>query len=64
MTKRLYRSRIDKKIAGVCGGMGEYFDIDPLIIRIIFVALAISAGSGILLYLLLWLLVPYPDETV
>ena len=62
MQKRLYRSRTNKMIAGVCGGLAEYFSIDPVIIRIIAVALAISGGAGVLMYGLLWLVVPYGDE--
>ncbi len=57
--KRLHRSRIDKKILGVCGGLGEYFEIDPTLVRLLFVAFALSsAGFGLLLYLLLYLLMP------
>lgn len=63
MHKRLYRSRTDKKIAGVCGGIAEYFNIDPLIVRIIAVALLLPGGApGLVPYLILWLLVPYEDE--
>lgn len=64
MQKRLYRSQTNKMIAGVCGGLAEYFSIDPVIIRIIAVALAISGGTGVLIYLLLWLIVPYGDESL
>lgn len=57
--KKLYRSRNDKKIAGVCGGLGEYFNIDPTIWRIIFVILLLPGGlPGLLPYALLWLIVP------
>jgi phage shock protein C len=57
--KKLYRSGKDKIIAGVCGGLGEYFDIDPLLIRVIFVVLlVVSLGFMTLGYLLLWILVP------
>ena len=56
--RRLTRSRHDRMLAGVAGGIGEYFDIDPAIIRIGFVALTIFGGSGVLLYLLGWLLIP------
>ena len=58
MTKRLYRSKNDKMIAGVCGGLAEYFSIDPVIVRLIFVALLLGAGSGFLAYLVLWIAVP------
>ncbi len=56
--KRLTRSTTNKVIAGVCGGLGEYFNIDPTILRILFVALVIWGGSGALLYIVLWLVVP------
>lgn len=60
--KRLYRSEKDKKIAGVCGGLADYFDIDPVIPRVIFVALLIGAGSGLLLYLIMWFIIPTESE--
>jgi phage shock protein PspC (stress-responsive transcriptional regulator) len=54
----LRRSVADRKIAGVAGGLGRHFDIDPLIVRVLFVTLAIFGGSGLLLYAIGWLLVP------
>lgn len=57
--KKLYRSKTDKKIAGVCGGLGEYLGVDPTVIRIAFVILALPGGlPGVLPYLLLWLIIP------
>jgi phage shock protein C len=56
--KRLYRSTTDKKIGGVCGGLASYFDLDPLLIRLIFVVLAFAGGGGVLIYLILWIIVP------
>ena len=56
--KVLRRSRSHRIIGGVCGGLAEYFGVDPLLVRAIFVVIAIMAGSGLLLYILLWLLVP------
>jgi phage shock protein C len=56
--KRLYRSRQDHMIAGVCGGLGEYFGIDPTLVRLLFVFAALFAGPGILAYLILMLVVP------
>lgn len=57
--KKLYRSQTDKKIAGVCGGLAEYFNIDSTVIRIIFVLLLLPGGlPGIIPYVLLWVLVP------
>jgi len=66
MDKKLYRSRKDKIIGGVCGGLGKYFDIDPVLIRVLFVFLTFFHGSGIILYLILLIIVPQepfnPDE--
>lgn len=62
--KRLYRSRSDRWLFGVCGGFGEYFDLDPILIRVLFVIFTLIFGSGILLYLLMWLIIPQePDGT-
>ena len=58
MAKKLYKSTSDKKLFGVCGGIAEYFDIDPIIIRIIFIVLLFGYGSGLLVYLLLAFLLP------
>ncbi|HAD81597.1 MAG: hypothetical protein A2509_09570 [Candidatus Edwardsbacteria bacterium RIFOXYD12_FULL_50_11] len=58
MPKRLYRSGRDRVIAGICGGLADYFDIDPLLIRIIFMILALAGGLGIIIYLAAWLIVP------
>jgi len=58
INKKLYRSTGDKIIFGVCGGLGEYFDIDPVIVRIIFVLLTVWGGSGILIYVILAIVVP------
>lgn len=57
-TKKLFRSVDDNIIAGVCGGLAEYFQIDGSLVRIIFILLAIGGGSGVLIYLILWLVVP------
>ena len=58
--KRLHRSRTEKMIGGVCGGLAEYFNVDPTIVRVIWVALAILPipGSAILAYLILWVVMP------
>lgn len=61
--KRLYRSRTDKKIAGICGGMGKYFGIDPVIFRIIWLLLLLGMGAGLLAYLILWLVIPMEPQT-
>ncbi|KTD06758.1 PspC domain-containing protein [Legionella jamestowniensis] len=56
--KRLYRSRRDKMIAGVCGGLADYFNMDPTVMRLIFILLLLLGGSAILVYLIMWLVVP------
>jgi phage shock protein C len=56
--KRFYRSTTDKKIAGVAGGLAEYFEIDPLLVRLLFVILALAGGGGILIYLILVIITP------
>jgi phage shock protein PspC (stress-responsive transcriptional regulator) len=65
--KRLFRSTTDKKIGGVCGGLAEYFDIDPLLVRLLFIIFVIVAGGGILLYIILWIITPekpfFGDQT-
>ena len=58
MNKRLYRSTRDKMIAGVCGGIAEYFDVDPTIVRLIAVVLIFGWGSGLLAYLIAAIIVP------
>jgi phage shock protein PspC (stress-responsive transcriptional regulator) len=55
---RLHLSRVDRKIAGVCGGLGEWLEIDPVFFRVAFILLALAGGLGILVYLVLWLVVP------
>ncbi len=54
----LRRSREDRVIAGVCGGLGRYLGIDPVLLRIAFVVLALAGGGGVLLYLVSWVLIP------
>jgi phage shock protein PspC (stress-responsive transcriptional regulator) len=58
--KRLYRSRTDKKIAGVCGGLGEYFGIDPTVVRLVAVIALIGSGivPGFIAYVIAWVIVP------
>ena len=56
--KRLYKSRTNKIIAGVCGGLAEYFDVDPVIMRVLFVLLAFFGGSGFILYVACWIIMP------
>ncbi len=56
--KGLHLSRADRKIAGVCGGLGEWLDVDPVFLRVAFVLLALAGGLGIVVYIVLWLFVP------
>jgi phage shock protein C len=58
MNKRLYRSHKEKMIGGVCGGLAEYFDIDPVFVRILFVVAVFAGGSGILAYIICWIIIP------
>ncbi|HLF59924.1 MAG TPA: PspC domain-containing protein [Acidimicrobiia bacterium] len=63
---RLRRSREDRVIAGICGGLGRYFNMDPLWFRLGFVLVTLAGGAGILIYLVCWLIIPEagPDEAV
>ena len=55
--KRLYRNKEEGKIAGVCAGIGDYFEIDPVIIRLVFL-LALFLGAGLIVYLIAWVIIP------
>jgi len=59
-TKRLYRSGRDAMVGGVCGGLGEYFNVDPTLVRLAFVLLAFATAffPALMLYLILWIIVP------
>jgi phage shock protein C len=57
-TRKLYRSKTNRQLGGVCGGLAEYFNLDATLIRVLFVVLAVLGGSGIVLYLALWIIVP------
>ena len=56
--KRLYRDKSDEMIAGVCSGIGKYLDVDPTAIRLAFVLLLFIGGSGLWIYLVLWIIMP------
>lgn len=58
MRSRLVRSRRDAVIAGVCAGLGEYFQIDPVVVRLVFVLITLTSGIGFLLYPILWIIMP------
>ena len=55
--KRLYRNKEEGKIAGVCAGLGDYFEIDPVIIRLVFL-LALFLGAGLIVYFIAWVIIP------
>lgn len=61
--KRLYRSRKDRMIAGVCGGIAEYFNIDPVLVRVIAVVLTLWGGSGVLAYIIAVIVIPQAPDT-
>ncbi|MDD5417895.1 MAG: PspC domain-containing protein [Candidatus Nanoarchaeia archaeon] len=56
--RKLYRSKTNRVIAGICGGIGEYFNIDPVIIRILWVLFTLAGGSGIIAYIIAWVIIP------
>ena len=56
--RKLYRSRTHRMVAGVCGGLADYFNIDATLIRALFVLLAVFGGSGLLIYIVMWIIVP------
>lgn len=62
MERKLFRSKTDRMIGGVCGGLGEYLGIDPTFIRIFFFILVFGGGAGFWIYILLWFLIPEEDK--
>jgi len=62
--KKLYRSKKNKMIAGVCGGIAEYFDIDPTLVRLLGLVLVLSGGAGVIAYIIAWIIIPEkPEQT-
>ena len=57
-TKRLMRSSTNKKIAGVCAGLADYFDMDPTLIRVLWLVAVLCFGTGLLAYVILWIVLP------
>jgi phage shock protein C len=57
-TKRLYRSRTDQMVGGVCAGLAKFFGLDPTVMRLIFLFLFFLGGNGLLIYLILWVVIP------
>lgn len=64
MKKRLYRVEEGKKICGVCGGIAEYFDIDPTLVRLICIFFVLCVGGGLLAYIIAALIMPKKSEVV
>ena len=56
--KRLYRSRTEKMIGGVCGGLGKYFNVDPVLMRLLWVIAFFFGGVGFLAYIIAWIIMP------
>ncbi len=62
--KKLYRSKSDKKLAGVCGGLSQYLNIDSTVVRLVWLACCLFGGAGLLLYAIAWIVMPEePNET-
>jgi phage shock protein C len=57
-SEKLYRSRTNRQVAGVCGGLAERFNVDVTLMRVLFVVLAIFGGAGVVLYIAMWIIVP------
>ncbi len=62
MSKRLYRSSLDKQLGGVCGGIAKYLELDPSLVRIGAVLLLFVGGTGFLAYLVAWLVIPLDTD--
>ena len=60
--RRLVRIHAGRKLAGVCNGLGAYFGVDPTMVRLLWIALILAFGAGILIYLLLWIVMPLSDR--
>jgi phage shock protein PspC (stress-responsive transcriptional regulator) len=61
--KKLTRSKNDRWLAGVCGGIAEYFDLDGTLIRVLFILFGFAVGGGILIYIILWIIMPEAADT-
>lgn len=64
MKKRFYKSTRDRKLCGVCGGIAEYFNIDPTIVRLICAVICLAYGSGIILYIILAVVMPDDNNII
>ena len=63
-TKKLHRSKDDRWLAGVCGGLAEYFDIDGTLVRVLFILFGFAVGGGLLIYIILWIIMPEAPAAV
>lgn len=61
-SKELHRSTTNKVLGGVCGGLGEYLNIDPTIVRVLFIIVSVFGGTGVIAYFLMWLVIPSTDS--
>ena len=59
--KRLYRSRKQRMLAGVCGGLAEYFAVDPTLVRLVFIVFGLTTGTTLILYILMAIIMPLPQ---
>jgi phage shock protein PspC (stress-responsive transcriptional regulator) len=62
--KRLHRSESDRWLAGVCGGIAEYFNVDSTLIRVLFILFGFLVGGGVLIYIILWIIMPEAPDVV
>ncbi len=62
MAKKIYRSRKDSIIGGVCGGIAEYFDIDPTLVRLLAILIVFLGGVGVIAYIIAWVIIPQNPE--
>ena len=62
MKKKLYKSNTEKKLDGVCGGIAEYFDVDPTVIRLAWVIFSLCGGSGLIAYIICAIIMPRKPE--
>jgi phage shock protein PspC (stress-responsive transcriptional regulator) len=60
--RKLYRSQTNRQVAGVAGGLAEYLNVDPTLIRVLFIALAVAGGAGLVMYVAMWIIVPEAEE--
>ena len=62
VSKKLYRSKNNRRVAGVCGGIAEYFDIDPTLVRLLTLLFILLGGAGVITYLIAWIIIPGKSE--